>query len=194
MNTGDVVLQDTFDDEDAATFRPDNPLVKLVRIITQSARYGGDVHGLVKGERAALARLDPDGELRPHQVAALSRVLVYAGMSPENWQPDTWRRWALIAHGVALAGHDQSKRLGQQLSDAGVSESRVAKLLTARKDAFTQLVPKVLRLLASKSQEPNWFDLGNLILQQERDEEAAENTRLGIASGYFSSEAKKSKN
>ena len=35
------------------------------------------------GERAALARLTP-GELRPHEVAALSRALVSAGLSPDT--------------------------------------------------------------------------------------------------------------
>lgn len=178
--------------EPAIAPRQENPLLKLVRIITQDARYKGDVHGLDNGERAALARLDPDGELRPHQIAALSRALVYADFSPENWLPGTWHRWALIAHGMALAGHDHSQKLGQQLSQSGVSESRVTKLLTARGDAFRQLLPRLLRLLASKGQAPNWFDLGGLILAQERDEEAAETIRLKIAGSFFT-EANKPK-
>ncbi|WP_291993613.1 type I-E CRISPR-associated protein Cse2/CasB [Candidatus Accumulibacter sp. ACC003] len=172
----------------------ESPIFRLARIITQAARFKGDVHGLDNGEHAALARLDPDSEFRPHQIAALSRALVYADLAPENWQVDTWRRWAMIAHGMALAGHDSSRRLGQQLSAAGVSESRVTKLLTARGDAFRQLVPRLLRLLASKEgQAPNWFDLGGLILNQGRDEQAAETIRLRIAGSFFSAEAKKPK-
>mgnify|MGYP000730543816 CR=1 FL=1 len=61
-----------------------SPLLKLAQIISQDARFKGDAHGLDNGERAALARLDPDGELRPHQIAALSRALVHADLSPEN--------------------------------------------------------------------------------------------------------------
>ncbi|MEF8710513.1 MAG: type I-E CRISPR-associated protein Cse2/CasB [Candidatus Accumulibacter propinquus] len=174
--------------------KQESPISRLARIITQAARFKGDAHGLDNGEHAALARLDPDAEFRPHQIAALSRALVYADLAPENWQADTWRRWAMIAHGMALAGHDGSRRLGQQLSAAGVSESRVTKLLTARGDAFRQLVPRLLRLLASKEgQSPNWFELGDLILNQGRDEQAAEAIRLRIAGNFFSAEAKKPK-
>jgi len=179
-------LPDTNSLSEAATApRQENPLLKLAQIITQDARFKGDAHGLDNGERAALARLDPDGELRPHQIAALSRALVYADLSPENRHPDSWHRWALIAHGMALAGHDHSQKLGQQLSQSDVSESRVTKLLTARGDAFRQLLPRLLRLLASKGQAPNWFDLGGLILTQERDEGVAETFRLKIAGSFF---------
>jgi CRISPR system Cascade subunit CasB len=179
---------------DAVPATKENPISRLARIIVQASRFAGDLHGLDNGERAALARLDPDGELRPHQIAALSRALIYADLHPdtENWKPETWRRWALIAHGMALAGHDPSnKPLGQQLSDAGVSESRVTKLLTSRGDAFRQLLPRLLRLIASKGVALNWKELGGLILNQERDEEKAEDFRIKIAGSFFSAEAKK---
>jgi CRISPR system Cascade subunit CasB len=175
--------------------RTEQPISRLARIIAQAARFAGDVHGLDNGERAALARLDPDGELRPHQIAALSRALIYAELEPDKWKAETWQRWALIAHGMALAGHDASQSLGQQLSQAGVSESRVTKLLTSRGDAFRQLLPRLLRLIASKGIAPNWHELGGLILSQERDEEKTkvEDIRLKIAGRFFSAEAKKPK-
>lgn len=175
------------------TERTEQPISRLARIIAQASRFSGDAHGLDNGERAALARLDPDGELRPHQLAALSRALIYADLEPETWKAETWRRWALIAHGIALAGHDAGLSFGQQLSQAGVSESRVTKLLTARGDAFRQLLPRLLRLIASKGVAPNWHELGGLILNQERDEEKAEDIRLKIAGRFFSAEAKKPK-
>lgn len=179
--------------ESLLTDRPEQPISRLARIIAQASRFTGDAHGLDNGERAALARLDPDGELRPHQIAALSRALIYADLEPDIWKTETWQRWALIAHGMALAGHDASQSLGQQLSKADVSESRVTKLLTARGDAFRQLLPRVLRLIASKGVAPNWHELGGLILNQERDEEKAEDIRLKIAGRFFSAEAKKPK-
>ena len=121
------------------------------------------IHRAGSGERAALARLQPDS-LQPHQLAALARALLAAGLSPEQWHADTWPRWALIAHGMARAGQDGKQRLGAQLAQAKVSESRVTKLLTSRGDAFTQLLPRVLRLLASKGVAPNWRELGELVL------------------------------
>jgi len=173
--------------------RKEQPISRLARIIAQASRFAGDAHGLDNGERAALARLDPDGELRPHQIAALSRALIYVDLEPDTWKAETWQRWALIAHGMALAGHDASQSLGQQLSKADVSESRVTKLLTARGDAFRQLLPRLLRLIASKGVAPNWHELGGLILSQERDEEKAEDIRLKIAGRFFSAEANKPK-
>lgn len=174
----------------------ESPITRLARIIAHASRFSGDAHGLDNGERAALARLEPD-DMRPHQVAALSRALIYAELEPDSekmpWKPETWQRWALIAHGMALAGHDGAKSLGQQFSGAGVSESRVTKLLTARDEAFRQLLPRLLRLLASKGVAPNWHELGGLILHQGRDEEKAEDIRLKIAGHFFSAEAKKPK-
>jgi CRISPR system Cascade subunit CasB len=144
------------------------------------------------GERAALARLQAHA-LQPHQLVALARALLAAGMTPENWHADTWPRWALIAHGMALAGHDGSDRLGAQLARAGVSESRVTKLLTARGEAFNQLLPKILRLLASKSVAPNWRELGSLVLNDRDKRQIAEENRLNIAGPYFSALARADK-
>lgn len=197
MSLSDVVLQEQPAELTMAAppiaERTEQPISRLARIIAQASRFSGDAHGLDNGERAALARLDPDGELRPHQIAALSRALIYAELEPDKWKAETWRRWALIAHGIALAGHDAGLSLGQQLSQAGVSESRVTKLLTARGDVFRQLLPRLLRLIASKGVAPNWHELGGLILNQERDEEKAEDIRLKIAGRFFSAEAKKPK-
>ena len=166
-----------------------NPLGSLAHIVGQAQRFPGDAYALGTGERAALARLDPDAEeLKPHQIAALTRALLFAGLEPERWRPETWRNWALIAHGMALAGHDGTGRLGKQLSDAGVAESRVTRLLTARGDAFRQLLPRLLRLLASKEVAPNWYELGGLILAGQ-DEGRAEDIRMKIAGYYFSARA-----
>jgi len=68
---------------------PTNPIGALARIIGQAERFPGDAYALGTGERAALARLDPDGELQPHQVAALTRALLFADLTPERWRPET---------------------------------------------------------------------------------------------------------
>ncbi len=141
------------------------------------------------GDAAALARLDPDGALQPHQIAAAVRAFLAAGIEPEGWSAAQWQRWSLIAHGIALAGHDGGRSLGWQLAKAGVAESRVTKLLTARGDAFSALIPRLLRLLASKAVAPNWNEMGALIHQQALTGadavSRAEEIRLRIASRYF---------
>jgi len=157
------------------------------------AALAGHISRAAPGERAALARLQPEA-LQPHQLAALARALLAAGLSPEQWHADTWPRWALIAHGMALAGHDGKQSLGRQLAQANVSESRVTKLLTSRGDAFKQLLPRVLRLLASKGVAPNWRELGPLVLHQDSPDrqklQEAEAIRLAVAGPYFSALAR----
>ena len=155
-------------------------------------RLAGFIDRADPGTRAALARLDPDA-MRPHQIAALARALIEAGLSPDEWQPAKWKQWALIAHGMALADHGKGS-LGKQLADAGVSEPRVTKLLVSRGDAFLQIVPRLLRLLASKQVHPNWYTLSELIRkndsQKSADQDEAETLRLRIAGDYFSAIAR----
>lgn len=174
--------------EAADATAPRQPLDALATWIERSASTG---------ERAALSRLSPGQPLRPHEVAALSRALIEAGLQPEHWQPATWQRWALIAHGIALAGHDRAGRLGAQLARAQVAESRVTKLLTARGDAFTQLLPRLLRLMANKAVRPNWRELGALVLHEASDaptaQQALEDLRLRIAGAFFSAPELKAK-
>lgn len=164
-------------------------------------RLAGFIDGADPGTRAALARLDPEA-MRPHQIAALSRALIDAGLSPDTWHPATWKRWALVAHGMALAGHDHKRQFGQQLAtlQSGqpvVAEARVTKLLVSRGDAFLQIVPRILRLLASKQVQPNWYDLSKLILNNDAEhptEQAkVETLRLRIAGDYFSAIARANK-
>lgn len=147
-----------------------------------------------RGAYAALARLNMARPMRPHEVSALSNALLAAELQPQHWLPHTWQRWATVVHGMALAGHDGSTYLGRQLAQAGVAQSRVGRLLTARGDAFMQLLPRVLRLLASKNTQPNWRELGPLVLKEHSTEPEAvqrlEEIRLGIARNYFAGQAK----
>lgn len=151
------------------------------------ARLAGFIERADPGTKAALARLDPD-HLKPHQMAALTRALMLAGLVPENWHLNTWKRWALVAHGMALAGHGKG-RLGAQLASAGVAESRVTKLLVSRDEAFLQIVPRLLRLLASKQTPPNWHELSELIFWDDTtdpDKHAkAEDRRRRVAGDYI---------
>lgn len=164
--------------------RSDHEVDALARVIGTDARYPGDPRGLDSGERASLARLDPEAP-RPSQLGALAKVLIRSGLNPERWTAGAWQRWALIAQGIALSGHDGHRSLGESLFDAGVSEARVTRLLTARGDALRQNVPRVVRLMAARGQPPNWRELADLILLDGSDEVAAEACRLRIASRYY---------
>jgi CRISPR system Cascade subunit CasB len=172
------------------------PINRLAKVIGQAARFPGDPYGLGKGEKAALRRMKPEA-MRPHQIAALSRAMVQAELDAANWEPETWRRWALIAHGMALSEHNGKGALGGQLFRAlgnkDAAQGRVTKLLTARGDAFRQLIPPLLRLLASKDVALNWNELGALILNEGKNEKEAEKIRLRIARYYFSEQEKQAK-
>ncbi len=169
--------------------RPSGDVESLAHVITRAARFANDPRALDSGERAALSRLDPD-QPRPSQLAALTRALVMSGLSPDDWGQGAWRRWALVAQGIALAGHDGSRPFGAALAAAAVSEGRVTRLLTARGDALRQIVPRIVRLMASRGVSPDWREFAELILTDGTDSAAAERCRLRIASRYYSALAR----
>ncbi|WP_250500125.1 type I-E CRISPR-associated protein Cse2/CasB [Caballeronia sp. GAWG1-5s-s] len=158
-----------------------------------------------KNDRVALARLDPEAEeLTTAQTAALTHAAERAKLDTIHWSLDRWRRWAFIAYGIALAGHDRGAEngglganFGRQLATAGVSEARVTRLLDARGTVFFQLLRRVLRLLASKSVKPNWVQLARLVLNEgARDDKGrriAEKTRLDIAHAFFAAKPSESR-
>jgi CRISPR system Cascade subunit CasB len=174
---------------------PSTEATESAEIVGVIGKLAGLIERADLGTRAALARLDPEA-MRPHQMAALARVLIGAGLSPDNWRPEIWKHWALIAHGMALAGHGKGS-LGKQLAEAGVSEARVTKLLVSRGDAFLQIVPRLLRLLASKQVQPNWYTFSELIRHNDTknttEQEKVEDLRLRTAGDYFSGIARTAK-
>lgn len=180
--------------DDTPSFTVDEPTPLPSAPRSRWAALAAHIEHAGMGDRAALARLDPDA-LQANAIGALARALLAAGLAPETWQPQTWPRWALIAHGMVLAGHDGRGRLGEQLAKADVAESRVSRLLAARGDAFRQLLPVLLRLMASKGVAPNWRELGELVLlnasADSRDIEIAESLRLRIAGPYFAALARR---
>ncbi|GGD84352.1 type I-E CRISPR-associated protein Cse2/CasB [Caballeronia grimmiae] len=148
-----------------------------------------------KQDYVALKRLNPDAQtLTAAQVAAIMQVAARAKLNCANWTYDEWRRWAFIAYGIALAGHDRGNgarsSLGRQLFSAGVKEARLNRLLDARGAAFFQILRRVLRLMNSQNVAPNWAQLGRLVLNEgardARRQRIAEKMRLDIAYGFFS--------
>ncbi|SAK77526.1 CRISPR-associated protein Cse2 (CRISPR_cse2) [Caballeronia catudaia] len=161
--------------------------------MTGFIKAGKDGEGSVKADYVALARLDPNAQtLTVQQIAALTRALQRAKVDCDYFSPMRWRRWGLIAHGIALAVHspaDESRqRLGEQLHRAGVSEPRVTRLLNARGEALFQNLPRILRLMASRGVAPNWVEFGTLILNEGAanplGKRIAEKTRIAIVRDY----------
>lgn len=143
--------------------------------------------GFARGDLAALRRLDPDHASAP----AFWRLLI--GVPEDRRQgDDAERRGALIFHAIALMvpnHHDAAVPVGHALFAAGYSEQRLGRLLDARGAQFRALVPRLCRQLAHKAQPLDWRELGRFILAEGRDEEKAEDIRLGIARAYYAAEA-----
>lgn len=165
------------------------------------ARFLDDAKNGIKASKSdwvALNRFNPNSEgVSDAQWGAVSRAADRAKLEWERWgdNPDPWLRWALIAHGISLTGHDggEHSHFGRQLFKAGVSEARVTRLLDARGNAFTQTLPRLLRLLASKGVAVNWVELGTLVLNEgasdQKSQRIAESVRYRIAGYFFSTQA-----
>lgn len=153
------------------------------------AKELGQLH-FPRGDLAALRRMNPAA---PGDCPAFFRTV--AEHLPElldGDRADELRRFALIAHGMALMTpdlHRSPERVGASLfgpqERALVSEQRLARLLTARGAAFASQVPRIARHLRSKSQALDWEEFARLILAESRDEPRAERCRERIAAEYY---------
>jgi CRISPR system Cascade subunit CasB len=177
----------------------DRSIESQVGAITGFIKACKDSKGAAKADYVALNRLDADAvTLTVQQISALTRALQRAGIDSAHLSVERWRRWAVIAHGIALTIHcaadEKTPYLGQQLESAGVSEARVTRLLNARGDAFFQALPRVLRLMSSRGVKPNWTEFGQLILNEGARHPAgiriAEATRLRIVDKFVKAGSK----
>lgn len=136
-----------------------------------------------RGDLAALRRMDPD---RP-SVPAFWRLLARATDGAMVRSDDDERRWALVAHGMALMApdHHASVEIGAALHTIDYAEGRLARLLNARGPQFRALVPRLCRHLAHKQQPLDWYRFARLILTEGSNEDVAEAIRLHIARGYY---------
>lgn len=128
------------------------------------------------------------------RMAELLPVLLRAGVSDAQMRDEERvRRWAVLVHLVAvLSGttneraHADRRPAGVALHEAGYSEARLSKLLTARGDALRDQVARLARFLRAKGAMPlDLRPLAKLVLSEGSDEEAADAARLAIARSYF---------
>jgi CRISPR system Cascade subunit CasB len=144
---------------------------------------------LTQGDVAALRRMDPR---RP--AAAFFKI---AGLVLDEHLPgstkrrrDQETRWAAIVQGLAQLGdrHSRAQRLGFALAEAGFSEHRFARLLTADADQLLDELPLLARLLAAKDVPADWAAAARLILSAGRADE--EDARRRLARDYYGAVAR----
>jgi CRISPR system Cascade subunit CasB len=170
---------------------PKDDTVAVERIAHQFVRGKHGYATLPTGTAAALRRLNPADVSR--SAWALMPVLVAAGLPAERMSDDRLRRWALVIHVVAiLAGtggavaHDRDRPAGRAIQEAGYSEHRFMRLLTARGPALADQVTRLARMLGAKRAVPlDLRPLATLILADGREEERAEAARLALARSYY---------
>lgn len=137
---------------------------------------------------APLRRTAP--EKWSERVSELLPVLVRASLPIEKLDAT---RWAVLVHMVAvLSGttHDRAhaagRRTGAAIFEAGYSEGRLSKLLTARGEGLRDQVSRLARFLRAKGAQPlDLRPLAQLVLTEGKDERAAEAARLDIARSYY---------
>ena len=130
-----------------------------------------------RGDLAELRRLDPE---RPNAPAFFRIVTKAAPQSP----PAAMRRYARLLQILALKPDALTPwGLGKTMAEAGISESRVQKLLSARGPAFDEQIRLVARRLANFGRLP-YREIGRLLLAPE-ESDAVEDFRLRIAHDYW---------
>lgn len=127
-------------------------------------------------------------------LAELLPILLRANVSEASMRDDDIvRRWAALVHLVAvLSGttndraHADRRRTGEVLHQAGYSEARLSKLLTARGDALRDQLGRLARFLRAKGAMPlDLRPLAELVLNEGLTETRAETARLTIARSYY---------
>lgn len=181
-------------------------------LAAQVRSISGRMPGLPTGTRAALRRLDPAAPGRG--VDAVIPLLIAAGVSRRAFASDDGlRRWALICHLIAtLAGtaarevhapvrergadgqltgpRHREREAGRRIHAAGVSETRLMRLTTARGPALVAQVARLGRFLAASGALPlDLTPLARLILAEGFDEARADEARLALARGYYAAQA-----
>jgi CRISPR system Cascade subunit CasB len=143
--------------------------------------FAGEIRRLAEQERrgdlAALRRLDPE---QPDAAAFFRSVVKIA----PDAGPGLMRRYARLLRMLALKPDAlKGGSLGAALANAGVSESRVLKLLAARGPALARQLDIIARRLANAGDLP-YREIGRLTLEPD-DSEHAEDARLRVARDYW---------
>ena len=147
-------------------------------------RSRGDFDG---GISAAIRRLDPETQFG---AAALVRVLVKGGVATSALRdPEQARAWAGVAQALAIMAHAGLRggpAVGRVLGELALSDNRLARLLTARGQAFRAQALRTIRLIAANGKPARLDHLLELMLTEGQPErgEMAESLRLRIVADF----------
>lgn len=135
-----------------------------------------------RGDVAEIRRLNTESPDRPAFWKAISACL------PDDraLSEDEERRWARVLAGMARmapGGHDPHARLGVTLCEAGWSELRLSKLLSAPGESASILIRRLASFLAAREMRVNWIELAALLLATHPDK--VESIRRRVASDYY---------
>ena len=138
-----------------------------------------------KGSLAALRR----GPLEGQGVAAFWALAAKLEVPTKELS-----NWATIVQCIAILvpkgnNHQFNPRLGTVLFEAGISELRLARLLSARREQRKTLLVRICRRLASSGDHSrfNLIDLAQLILSDKKE------SLWRVAEDYYRSQATQSK-
>ncbi|APH57531.1 Hypothetical protein GbCGDNIH6_1694 [Granulibacter bethesdensis] len=84
-----------------------------------------------------------------------------------------------------LSAHNRDVSLGQALSDANVSEKRIARLLNARFAQRREIMMRLLHVLSAARARFNMSDIAQLLTQEHHDPRAAHNPLRKLAENYY---------
>lgn len=136
------------------------------------------------GSLAELRRLRPDGR-DCWRSPTFWRLYVELIAPHRIHDEEHQRRWAMIVSGMVHLGHKKGWKVGQALAEAGYSERRLARLLSADEMHLPADLRAGIVYLASKQGiGVDWTDLATLILTRPGSKEY-EACRRRIAEDYF---------
>ena len=150
----------------------------LASVVARLAALIGS-EGLPTGDRAALRRMVP-GQPPP---LAFHRVAIR--MLAEGWERHE-DDWVAILAGIALmspGAHRPGAGVGTALADAGFSEARLERLLSAEGQVRRLLLLRAARFLAAKGYPCDWAGAAALLLT--RDPERRDALHRRIARDFY---------
>jgi hypothetical protein len=132
------------------------------------------------GDIAELRRLDPDHPGAPPFWRIVVIMLDSSLPSHGNSRTEAIRRWSVILRTLAqMAGlHDSRQPLGTGAAEAGVSETRMLKLLRASGGILFDSIRMIAHQLASKGVAVNLADFARLVLSDGRADESEARDRV----------------
>ena len=165
-----------------------------VRFAGDMARVNSEWYhsSLTRGDLASLRRMDLDDP-----APIVIRMMTSQDALTEWVTNDAiYRKWALILQGLALmtpkssgeggvSAHDGSTPVGQALYQAGYSESRFNRLLSAREEMLHTLLSRMFRMMAAADQRFSWSEMARFIHSSGYNEDRAEQCRRRISSYYY---------